>query len=311
MYLQNSGLGNTVNPIASLAHNEVYGVPMVVMVGWRGEPGVKDEPQHGVQGRQTEGQLANLDLKTFVLPTNDDEAKAVMTEAIEAAKTANQPVAMLVRKGTFAGIKAIADEDASDPRPTREKAISMVLNGAVGPNDAVVSTTGYPSREVYEVREIAGQGHDQDFLTVGSMGHALAIAHGIALAQPERIVWCIDGDGASLMHMGNMAISGAAKPANLRHVVMNNRVHDSVGGQPTAASSGALDFSGIAAACGYDVAPCASTPEELAAALASAGGSDKPWFLEVQLALGTRNDLGRPKVTTQQAKENFMSFLSK
>jgi len=311
VYLQNSGLGNTVNPILSLAHKQVYGTPMVVMIGWRGEPGVKDEPQHGVQGRLTKAMLETMEMKTFVMPNNDADAKAMMTEAVAATKALMQPVAVLVPKGTFAGIKAVADEDASDVRPTREKAIAQVLAEAVGPTDAVVSTTGYASREVYEARVLAGQSHEQDFLTVGSMGHALSIAQGIAMAQPERTVWCIDGDGATLMHMGNMAVAGAVATPNLRHVLMNNEKHDSVGGQPTAAATGNIDFTKVAAACGFSTTDAAGTPEELSAALATMkdGCGGKAGFLEVKLAPGTRGDLGRPKVTTPQAKANYMKFL--
>jgi len=316
VYLQNSGLGNTINPILSLAHADVYGTPMVVMIGWRGAPGTKDEPQHVVQGRLTEDMVQGMGIQTFTLPAEGDAAAhAVITEAVAAAKAAQQPVALLVPPKTFSGSKNMPDAaEGTQNRPTREQALEQIMTHAVQNGDAVVSTTGYCSREVYEIREKLGQSHDADFLTVGSMGHSVAIAHGIAMAQPERTVWCLDGDGASLMHMGNMAISGATKMANLRHVVLNNEVHDSVGAQPTAAAKGTIDFSALAEAVGYSVVPMVETPEGLAAAgatLKAGANGGKPSFLEVKLKLGVRGDLGRPKTTTQEAKTNFMSYLSK
>lgn len=315
VYLQNSGLGNTINPILSLAHNDVYGCPMVVMIGWRGAPGTKDEPQHVVQGRLTADMVEGMGLKTFILPAlGDAAAHAVISEAVEAAKAAQQPVALLVPPKTFSGSKNMPEAAAGDVRPTREGALEQIMKDAVQPGDAVISTTGYASREVYEIREKLGQSHDADFLTVGSMGHSVAIAHGIAMAQPERTVWCLDGDGASLMHMGNMAISGAIATPNLRHVVLNNEVHDSVGAQPTAAAKGNIDFSALAGAVGYNVVPAVTHEDGLAAACTTLGSGDsagKPYFLEVKLKLGVRGDLGRPKTTTQEAKANFMAYLSK
>lgn len=308
VYLQNSGLGNTVNPLTSMTHSEVYGVPMVVMVGWRGEPGVKDEPQHVVQGRLTREMLGNLEVETFILPSDDEEAKKTMEKAVNSAKETSKPVAILVRKGTFAGEKNIT-VDVGDTRPTRMSALQTVLSDAVKPTDAVVSTTGYCSREVFQIREDNNQSHEQDFLTVGSMGHSLAIAHGVAIAQPERTVWCLDGDGAAIMHMGSMAISGSVQPKNLRHVLLNNCVHDSVGGQPTAANT--IDFAAVAKAVGYASVYTCTTTEELKDTLAKVEGVEGPIFIEAQLSLGTSASLGRPTRTTNEATKDFMEFLSK
>lgn len=308
VYLQNSGLGNIVNPITSMTHNEVYGCPMVVMIGWRGAPGVKDEPQHVVQGRLTRQLLGNLEIETMILPSDDTGAQETMAKAVEAATKSSKPVAVLVPKGTFAGTKNIT-VDVGDSRPTRMSALKTVLDNAVGPEDAVVSTTGYCSREVFQIREDNNQSHEQDFLTVGSMGHSLAIAQGVAMAQPDRTVWCLDGDGAAIMHMGTMAISGSVKPKNLRHVLLNNRVHDSVGGQPTASET--IDFAGLAKAVGYASTHVCSTTEELESTLAELKDVEGPIFIEAQLSLGTSAELGRPTRTTAQATGDFMAFLSK
>ena len=327
VYLQNSGLGNAVNPIMSLAHREVYATPMVLVIGWRGCPGHKDEPQHVVQGRQTVKQLESLSIDILVLPNNTAAAKDTFTEAVAAAKRTSQPVALLVPPSTFLGYKKTGAPEAPAglaaavaKMPTREQAIRVTLEDLVGPDDAVVCTTGFTSREVYELRANLGQNHDQDFLCVGSMGHALAIAQGIASAQPDRTVWCLDGDGATLMHMGNMASSGALARSvgnglcNLRHIVLNNRVHDSVGAQPTAASfEGAVDFPAMALAAGYASSASASTAAEIRTTVDDALSSspDGPLFLNVDLNLGTRSDLGRPKTTTLEAKKALMSFLAK
>lgn len=206
-------------------------------------------------------------------------------------------------------------EPGTEHLPTREEAIDAILRYAVAPEDAVVSTTGYASREVYEIRERLGQSHDSDFLTVGSMGHSLAIAHGIALAQPNRTVWCLDGDGSTLMHMGNLALSGAAGLGNLRHVVLNNGVHDSVGAQPTAVSMGRLDLTAAAAAAGYLTAPPVESLDDMEAVCSKhlagvhSGVDGVPRFLEVKLRLGVRDGLGRPKTSTQDAKKAFMRHL--
>ena len=318
VYLQNSGLGNAVNPLMSAAHPEVYSVPMVLLVGWRGAPGVKDEPQHVVQGRQTQAMLDAMDVPCLVLPKEDTAAAATMAEAVRLAKERGQPVAVLAPPKSFAGAKHIAPmPSAEETRPTREQAIKAIV-AAMGPDDAVVSTTGYTSRELFEMREAAGQPHDADFLTVGSMGHAIAIAQGIARAQPERTVWCLDGDGAALMHLGSLANSQGLP--NLRHVMLNNRVHDSVGGQPTAATMPddgrdglAFDFTAVAAAAGYNAYGATETADGLTATLArmdeASGVGSAATFVEVKLALGTREELGRPTVSTHECKEALMAFL--
>lgn len=325
VYMQNSGLGNAANPILSAAHPEVYGVPMVVVIGWRGAPGTKDEPQHVVAGRKTVELLDALDVGSFTLPKNDEKAEATMREARDRAVEGNRPVAVLVEPKTFSGKKVVVDPTLSEGLK-REAAIERIL-GAVGPRDAVVSTTGFTSRELYEIREKLGQPHESDFLCVGSMGHSIAIAQGVAIAQPDRTVWCLDGDGAALMHLGSFTLSAPFGLGNLRHVLLNNDAHESVGGQPTTASQvldaaddrgkkGPLNFVALAASTGYDCVGSARSAEELDATLSefdddAEKSSGRPKFLEVKVALGTRSDLGRPKTSTATAKEDYMNFLAR
>ena len=296
VYMQNSGQGNAVNPLASLADPDVYSIPLVLLVGWRGEPGVKDEPQHVKQGKVTVSLFETLGIPTFVIPDgNGEEVKArgegerwkvVASSAVELAWRESRPVALIVRKGLF-GDYALQNKKPDIAGLKREDAIEGILKAL--PADAVVvSTTGMISREVYETRVRLGEGHEHDFLTVGSMGHASQIALGIALAQPKRKVFCLDGDGASIMQMGNMAIVGQSHCENLTHLVLNNSAHDSVGGQPTV--GGAIDLPAIARAVGYNQ-------------------PGHPTFKQVLVAKGARKDLGRPKEPPVENKKLFMATL--
>ena len=303
VYMQNSGQGNAVNPLCSLADPDVYSIPMVLLVGWRGEPGVKDEPQHVKQGKVTVSLFETLGIPTEILPDDEFSALELTRQMVEKAKSESRPVALIVRKGLFAEYR-LQDKKPDISALPREHAIEGILKSL--PEDAVVvSTTGMISREVYETRERLGQDHSRDFLTVGSMGHAVMIALGIARSQPNRRVFCLDGDGASIMQMGNMAIAGQSGCANLTHIVLNNAAHDSVGGQPTV--GGAIDLSAIAASCGYDVVPAASNLHDLHVL----HGSNKPRFIEIKVAKGARKDLGRPKEPPQVNKKLYMETLAK
>ena len=330
VYMQNSGQGNAVNPLCSLADPDVYSIPMVLLVGWRGEPGVKDEPQHLKQGKVTISLSETLGIPTAILPDTDESAAAVTRKMVETAKAESRPVALIVRKGLFAEYKLQSKEaDISDVK--REDVIEGVLRGL--PEDAViVSTTGMISREVYETRERLGQGHERDFLTVGSMGHAIMIALGIAKAQPQRKVYCLDGDGASIMHLGNMAIAGQCGCENLTHIVFNNAAHDSVGGQPTV--GGKIDFEKIAEELGYNVLQSPQDQfvdgltvgvDEIASGMAWLVSMEKqfeqhkpayydefpkkPNFILFKVAKGARKDLGRPKEPPQVNKVLYMKTL--
>ena len=329
VYMQNSGQGNAVNPLASLADPDVYSIPMVLLVGWRGEPGVKDEPQHVKQGKVTLSLFETLGIPTVVLPFDESEALDVVQAQVTRAKAESRPVALVVHKGLFADY-ALQHKEADIADLKREAAVEGILRAL--PKDAViVSTTGMISREVYETRERLGQDHSRDFLTVGSMGHAIMIALGIAKAQPQRKVICLDGDGASIMHLGNMAIAGQSKCGNLTHIVLNNSAHDSVGGQPTV--GGAIDFEEIARLLGYNVlqSPQNQYAGNCVSSEQVAGGMEwcfslldmeeeyepewaeprHPNFVLLKVAKGARKDLGRPKEPPQVNKTLFMETLAK
>lgn len=305
VYMQNSGEGNIVNPAASLLNEKVYGIPVIFVVGWRGEPGVHDEPQHIYQGEITLRLLEDLGIPSFVI--SKDTTAEDLTQAMDAFRpllAQGKDVAFVVRKGalTYDG----KPDYRNDCVMTREEIIGHVLR--VSGDDPIVSTTGKASRELFEAREALHQDHSRDFLTVGSMGHSSSIALGIALQKPDTKVWCIDGDGAALMHMGAMAVIGAQRPRNLVHILINNGAHESVGGMPTVASQ--MDFPAIARACGYPAACTVRTPGELDAALAMAAKSQELCLIEAACAIGARADLGRPTTTAQENKQAFMAHLA-
>ena len=305
VYMQNSGEGNVINPIASLLNEKVYGIPMVFVIGWRGEPGIHDEPQHIFQGAVTLDLLDVMDIECKVISseTSEDELEETMKK-FRPLLAAGKQVAFVIKKGalTFDG----KVKYANDFTMTREEIIRHVtLKSGDAP---IISTTGKASRELFEIRTANGQGHGRDFLTVGSMGHSSSIALGFALQRPDRKVWCIDGDGAALMHLGAMAVIGAQKPKNLIHIVINNQAHETVGGMPTVASN--ADLVAIAKACGYDSAISVRDFDSLDAALDKAVNSDGLSFIEACAALGARDNLGRPTTTAQENKAAFMRFFA-
>ena len=304
-YMQNSGLGNAVNPIASLMDSQVYGLPCLLVVGWRGEPGVHDEPQHVKQGQITLSQLELLDVPCMVLDkamsdADFDAAFANLRVHLDAGRTA----AIVVKKGALSC--SLKPRYGNSRTLAREEAAARILR-ASDEGNVFVSTTGKLSRELFELREAAGQGHEKDFLTVGSMGHASMLALGIALEKPERRVWCLDGDGAALMHLGAMAVLGRKKPANLLHVVINNAAHETVGGMPVC--EGTLDLSAMAKAVGYEHIFRAEDGESLDAALSAAKACGELALIEVMCAVGARADLGRPTTTPRENRDALMKYL--
>ena len=303
VYMQNSGLGNIVNPMLSLLHEEVYGIPCIFVIGWRGEPGLHDEPQHLVQGRLTEPLLETMGVKTVVLTQDTTPAELARTmEELRPHLAAGGQAALLVREGALSHAK----QTYKNPFPMRrEEAIAAILD-AVG-DAVIVATTGKTGRELFELRAARGEGHAHDFLTVGSMGHASAIALGIALHRPDRRVVCIDGDGAALMHMGAMATIGTAAPENLVHVLLNNEAHESVGGAPTAAAG--VNFLHVAHAVGYGVTRKAHDADTLARALTEIKDRHELTLLEVRVAIGARADLGRPTTSPRENRAALMRTL--
>lgn len=308
VYLQNSGFGNLVNPLLSLADPEVYGIPMVLLIGWRGRPGASDEPQHVKQGRVMTQLLDALELPWTVLP-DDDEAAAdrCLAEALDTARARSGPAAVLVTRGTFREAAAGAASGATGRGLVGREQMLTSLVGALGDDTVNVSTTGMLSRELFELRSRAGAGGELDFLTVGGMGHASSIALGLALREHDREVWCLDGDGALLMHLGTLAVIAEHAPANLQHVVFNNGVHDSVGGQPT--SIGVVDVPAAARAMGYRWAASADDPDALAGLVAEMRWRGGPALLELRVRPGSRSDLGRPTRTPAESRAAFMAAL--
>ena len=304
VYMQNSGLGNIVNPVASLMNDKVYGIPCVFIVGWRGEPGVHDEPQHIYQGEVTLKLLEDMDIATFVIgkDTTEDELNLKMTEFKDLLAKGKQ-VAFVVRKGALETDLKV--KYANPNKMVREEIIDHIAT--VSDTDVVVSTTGKASRELFEIRERRGQMHGSDFLTVGSMGHSSSIALAIARQKPNRKIWIIDGDGALLMHMGSMALLGTNAPENVVHVVINNGAHETVGGMPTVA--GKIDLCKIAEGCGYPNFISVDNFDALDEALQAAKVRGELSFIEVKCSIGARDDLCRPTTTAKENKENFMKYL--
>lgn len=305
VYMQNSGEGNIINPVASLLNNKVYAIPVIFIIGWRGEPGVHDEPQHIYQGEVTVKLLDDMDIASFVIGKDTTEY-----EVLEAMKgfqeilASGKDVAFVIRKGALTGGPNV--EYKNDHLMQREEIIQHIVE--VSGEDPIISTTGKASRELFEIRETNGQSHKYDFLTVGSMGHASSIALGVAINKPDQRIWCIDGDGAVLMHMGAMALIGANKPANLVHVVINNGAHETVGGMPTVAFD--TDLVAIAKACGYPSAVSVDNFESLDAQLKKAKKAEELTFIEAKCSIGAREDLGRPTTTALENKQNFMSYIA-
>ena len=306
VYMQNSGQGNAVNPLTSLADPDVFGIPMLLLVGWRGEPGVRDEPQHVKQGKVTLDVFAALGIHCEVLPNDIAAAVACLESAVRRMRAGSCPVALVVRSGTFERYTLRSDM-ATSYELGREAAVALVAD-TIGSEAVVIATTGMTSRELFEHRVSAGQSHRADFRTVGCMGHASQIALGVALGQPGRPVFCLDGDGAAIMHMGGLAIIGQQQPANFRHVVFNNGAHDSVGGQPTAGFS--IDIPQIATACGYRFAATASTVREISEGLRGLHEARGPALLEIRVNKGARSNLGRPTSTPADNKRELMQYLN-
>ena len=305
IYMQNSGEGNMVNPLMSIADPDVYSVPMLLVIGWRGEPGVHDEPQHVKQGKVTCTLLDAMQVPYEILSENEEDLPAQFEKAYKYIKENNAQYAFVIRKGTFDEYK-LQKNEAVNGNMSREEAIEKIMLSAA-PSTAFVSTTGMASRELYELRDKHGMSHEKDFLTVGGMGHASQIALTIAMNKKDRQVYCIDGDGAAIMQMGGMATIGSRKPNNYVHFILNNGAHDSVGGQPTVGRQ--IDLCAIARGCGYENVVKAETPEALEAVLKDKKTKEMLTFVEVIVTKGARKDLGRPKSTPIENKKALMSFL--
>ena len=307
VYLQNSGLGNTVNPLLSLADKNVYGIPMILLVGWRGKPGTKDEPQHFTQGLVTIDMLNSMQIPYSIINnefTNFESENLIKKACSESFKNKN-PYVILVEENTFEkslDLKLISSNDLI----SREEALETCIK-SIPDNGIIISTTGKLSRELYELREMNKLSHANDFLTVGGMGHANQIALGIAINKPHKIVYCFDGDGALLMHMGTMALNGQLKLPNFKHILFNNRIHESVGGQNTSAPE--TNFTNLSKVLGYKYFTKVSKKIEIEKSIKTLSSNNNISFLEILINNKSRKELSRPKITPKENKNIFMKCL--
>lgn len=306
VYMQNSGQGNIINPVASLLNDKVYAIPCIFIIGWRGEPGLHDEPQHIYQGEVTLKLLEDMNIHSFTIGKDTTEEEVCgMMHIFRQVLAEGKSVAFVIRKGALS--YDAKSTYVNENKMLREDIIKHIVAKSDG--DPVVSTTGKASRELYEIREANGQGHQYDFLTVGSMGHSSSIALGIAINKPETKIWCIDGDGAALMHMGAMAVIGAHSPDNLIHIIINNGAHETVGGMPTVADT--IDLAEVAKACGYPYTVCVDNFEDLDRELITVKQGKGLSLIEVKCSIGARDNLGRPKSTAVENKQNFMEYIGR
>lgn len=305
VYMQNSGIGNIVNPLASLANSDVYGIPMLFIVGWRGEPGVKDEPQHVFQGKITCELFDTLTVSYSVIDqdTSDQEMDIILRKAEENFQRGEQ-YAIIVKKGTFEKENPYTWTNGN--RMQREKVLEHILRG-LSRDTVIVSTTGKISRELYEQSNTIYGDHENIFMTVGGMGHASMIALGIAKQKSDKKIVCIDGDGAALMHMGAIPFIAAQAPENLYHIVINNQAHESVGAMPTGCRQ--AEFAQLAQAAGYRISSKLETLEEVDKIGGQIEKEIGPIMWEIPVSLESRSDLGRPKESARENKEDFMQFL--
>lgn len=305
VYMQNSGIGNAVNPLLSLADEKVYSFPIILVIGWRGEPGIKDEPQHKKQGEVTLDLLNAMHIPYILLDFDEKKAINQINKLIKLTIEKSIPHAIIVRKNTFENYN-LKNKSKNKFQISREEAMKLVVS-KLGDKDIIVSSTGKLSRELYEFRENTHHSHENDFLTVGSMGHSSSIALGIAIEKKNRNVYCFDGDGAFIMHMGAITNIGNLSPKNYRHIIFNNGVHESVGEQPTLGYD--ISIPSIAKACGYKKVIVATTEEEILKAMSEITNCVGPALLEVMVKIDSRDNLGRPSITTTENKIIFMNFI--
>lgn len=309
VYMQNSGIGNAINPLLSLTDAEVYSIPMLILIGWRGEPGVKDEPQHIKQGKVQLDLLKSLKLPYKIISKNSDDYKTIINSALDYAKNNTSPYVILIKKNTFKKNKYNPDKSSKNILSLkREYVLKKILQSL--PSDAIiVSTTGKTSREIFELRELNKQSHESDFLTIGSMGHCSSIALGIAKTNPHLKIYCIDGDGSMIMHMGSLSTIGKELPNNFYHILINNYAHESVGGQST--SSNIIDFRLLSKSLNYNDYTNANDLTSLKKLINKLLNKSKtPAFFEIEVQAGSRSDLGRPTITPKQNKINLMNKIS-
>ncbi len=309
VYMQNSGIGNAINPLLSLTDKLVYRIPILMLIGWRGEPGKKDEPQHKKQGLVTMELMKTLGIKCAIIgeETTNEELEKILYKAYKYMNKNKEAFGIIIKKGAFQDYR-LKNPINNSYSLCREKAIEIILD-EIEKSSVIVSTTGMTSRELFELREKNNESHEKDFLTVGSMGHASSIAMGIALSNKNNHVYCIDGDGAAIMHMGAMAVIGNSNLKNYTHIIINNGAHDSVGGQNTVGLN--IMLKNIAKGCGYKEIYVCTDEENLRKCLREIREKSKLAFVEVRVKKGARDNLGRPTLSPIENKENFMNYIRK
>lgn len=307
VYMQNSGIGNAINPLLSLTHNCVYGIPMLLVIGWRGDPAINDHVQHKKQGELTPVLMEDMDIPYVIL---DDDATVIEKFRWAADKTReiSSPVALIAKKSILTQ-KEKKQEYPESSLMNREEAISAVID-VMGEDAIYLGTTGRATRELHEQLKQHGIVSGHEWQNVGSMGHVSSVALGIAISQPERCVVVFDGDAAAVMHMGSIATIGRYQPNNLIHVVLNNGVNESVGGQPSAGY--VIDLSLIAKACGYHVlGSYIESRFALQSALKELEGVNGPVFIDIHVRQGIRSDMPKLTIDHHQEKINLMHTLIK
>lgn len=302
VYMQNSGMGNSINPLVSLTDTHVYSIPMILLIGWRGEPETKDgeREQHIMQGRLTKPLLDDMGISYHII--SDSTAQEDVSWAANYAREKSKTVALIVPNGVLTEKKK---NDADDKYPlSREEAISIILD--VMPKDTLyVASTGRATRELFCQREIRGEDHSHDFLNIGSMGHGSSVAMGLALGNPKRRVVCLDGDAAAIMHMGAMTTVSKLELPNFTHVVLNNGAHESVGGQPSVGQL--IEFTKIAEGCGYyTVGRSVENEEQLRLAVQACIECGKASFVDARIHSGIRNDLHSITMSSHEMIDEFI-----
>ena len=308
VYMQNSGIGNAVNPLVSMADRDVYAIPMILLIGWRGQGDTEpNHPQHRTQGRITPLLLDDMGIPYTVLTDDDDAFAAEAEKAVGYCLRERSAYAFIAPKGVMADPDKPNNRDDVYPM-SREEAIEVILDSM--PADTVYSaTTGRATRELFFLRERRGESKDRDYLNVGSMGHASSVALGIALAKPDRSVCVLDGDSACIMHMGAMTMVSKLNVPNFLHVVLNNGAHESVGGQPSAGHL--LDFTKIAESCGYaTVGKAVETADELKDAVARLLKAGKAGFIDCRIHKGLNSKLPPIIFNHREAIDGLIKDLS-
>lgn len=305
VYMQNSGIGNSTNPLLSLAHESVYGIPMILLIGWRGDPEVKDHVQHKKQGELTPVLMKEMDIPFEIL----DQENTVVEKfkwAYNKAKEISSPVALIVKKGILTE-KIKKQSYPESELLNREEAISIILD-EIGPDAVYLATTGRATRELHEQIKKKGWSEPMEFLNVGAMGHLSSIALGISYAKPDKKIVVLDGDASAIMHLGSLATIGRYPSANLVHIVLDNEVNESVGGQPSACKT--ADLTKIAEACGYH------TPDgpvfsalEVQNFLNLQPKGKKPSFMDLKIRQGIRKDMPKLQINHKEMKTQLMERL--